>query len=267
MVGKINNMGKKIVFDLETKKTFDEVGGTQNAHLLGMSVCGVYDYEFDKYQVYKESDIKDLEKLFKQAELLIGFNSKHFDNSVLQPYFDLDLKTIPHLDILEEVVNKLGFRIKLESLAQSTLYSGKSGSGLDAIAYYHAGDWNKLIKYCLDDVKITKDLYEYGLKHGHLWYQAGGKVIPFTVSWGEQPNIKQILSKVISEHQRVEIEYLQVVADKVSREQRLLDIRSMDQEKIKAYDHNLKAEKIFTIARILSVKIVGQMSSFQPQLF
>ncbi len=260
-------MGKKLVFDLETKKTFDEVGGHQNAHLLGMSVCGVYDYETGKYSAYKETEIKELENLFKQAELLIGFNSKHFDNTVLQPYFNLDLKSIPHLDILEEVVKQLGFRIKLESLAQSTLYSGKSGSGLDAIAYYHAGDWDKLIKYCLDDVRVTKDLYEYGQKHGRLWYQTSGKIVPFNISWAEQPSIKEILMKALKQYQQVEIEYLKVTSDNTSREVRKIDIMAMDQERIKAYDHTVKAERIFAIAKILNLKVVGQMSSFQPQLF
>ncbi len=260
-------MGKKIVFDLETKKTFDEVGGHQNAHLLGMSVCGVYDYESGKYQAYKESEIKELEELFKQAELLIGFNSKYFDNTVLQPYFNLDLKSISHIDILEEVVKQIGFRIKLESLAQSTLYSGKSGSGLDAIAYYHAGDWEKLIRYCLDDVRVTKDLYEYGQRHGRLWYQSTGKLIPFNVSWGASPSIKEILITALKQQQQVEIEYLKVEANITKRENRQLDIRAMDQERVKAYDHTVKAERIFTIAKIINVKVIGQMSSFQPQLF
>lgn len=260
-------MGKKIVFDLETKKTFDEVGGHQNAHLLGMSVCGVYDYETGKYSAYKETEIKELENLFKQADLLIGFNSKHFDNTVLQPYFNLDLKSIPHLDILEEIVKKLGFRIKLESLAQSTLYSGKSGSGLDAIAYYHAGDWDKLIKYCLDDVKVTKDLYEYGQKHGCLWYQTAGKIVAFDVPWAERPNIKEILMNALKKYQQVEIEYLNVTSDHTSREFRTIDIIAMDEEKIKAYDHGARGERVFTIAKILNLKVVGQMSSFQPQLF
>ena len=163
-------MDKKIVFDLETKKTFDEVGGYTNNHLLGVTVCGVYEYITGKYRVYKESELGEMEKLFAQADLLIGFNSKSFDNVVLQPYFsNLDLNKVPHLDILEETTRVLGHRLKLESIAQSTLYEGKSGSGLDAIKYYREGDWDSLIKYCLDDVRVTKEVYEYGFRQGKLW--------------------------------------------------------------------------------------------------
>ena len=158
-------MDKKIVFDLETKKTFDEVGGYDNTHLLGITVCGVFDYSTGKYRAYQESELAEMEELFSQVDLLIGFNSKSFDNTVLQPYFtNLDLNKIPHLDILEETTRVLGHRLKLESVAQSTLHEGKSGSGLDAIRYHREGDWDNLIKYCLDDVRVTKEVYEYGSK-------------------------------------------------------------------------------------------------------
>ena len=267
MAGKVIGMGKKLVFDLETKKTFDEVGGHQNAHLLGMSVCGVYDYDTGKYKAYKESDIKELEQLFSKAELLIGFNSKHFDNTVLQPYFNLDLKTIPHLDILEEVVKSIGFRLKLESLAQSILYSGKSGSGLDAIKYLRNNEWDKLISYCLDDVRVTKDIYEYGKIHGQLWYSAGGKLVSFQIPWAEKPSVVEVLQQALQAHQQIEIEYIKVEPNETRRETRQLDLRAMDKERIKAYDLTVKAERIFLIPKIFSLKIVGEMSSFQAQLF
>ena len=43
MIGsnKINMEKDIIVLDLETKKTFDEVGGQENRHLLGVTVVGV----------------------------------------------------------------------------------------------------------------------------------------------------------------------------------------------------------------------------------
>jgi DEAD/DEAH box helicase domain-containing protein len=74
-------------------------------------------------------------------------------------------------DILEEIYKGLGFRIKLDNLAQATLGVGKSGSGLQAIELYKNGQIDELRSYCLDDVKITKELYEYGKLHGSLKYQ------------------------------------------------------------------------------------------------
>jgi DEAD/DEAH box helicase domain-containing protein len=80
-------MADKIVLDLETKKSFDEVGGQQNAHLLEISVVGVYSYGRDRYRAFRESEFGELEEWLKKADLVIGFNSKSFDFTVLQPYF------------------------------------------------------------------------------------------------------------------------------------------------------------------------------------
>jgi len=266
MVGRII-MGRRLVFDLETKKTFDQVGGQANVHLLGISVCGIYDYTTDKYEVYREEELTAMEELFREAELLIGFNSKHFDNRVLQPYFHrVKLENIPHHDILEEITNKLGHRLKLESVAQSTLYEGKSGSGLDALVYYNEGDWQSLIKYCLDDVRITREVYEYGERHGYLWYQKEGKPALIPVSWIKHPTILEQLAHALSLRKQVEITYLKVMGGTVTREQYSIDIRAMDKEKIRTFCNNSNDERIFTVAKILKVKVVGDMSSYQDSL-
>ena len=132
-----------IVLDLESQKTFDEVGGQHNRHLLGVSLVGIYSYNRDKYRGFREEEFGELLKILQTAELVIGFNSKSFDFEVLQPYFkDFDLKSLKHLDLLEEIVYALGHRLKLESVAQSTLGYGNSGSGLDAIMYYHNNEWD-----------------------------------------------------------------------------------------------------------------------------
>lgn len=260
-------MGRKLVFDLETQKTFDEVGGYNNTHLLGISVCGVYDYETQQYRAYREQELSEMERLFGEASLLIGFNSKHFDNTVLQPYFKkLKLVSIPHLDIMEEIVKQLGFRMKLESVAQSTLLTGKSGSGIDAIRYFREGDWDKLIGYCLDDVKVTKDLYEYGRRHGQLWYTSSGKLQAMPAAWGEHPTVVEQLAAALKNRQQIEIEYIKVMPTGTQRERRLLDVKAMDHERVRAFDHTVNEERIFSIAKIFSLRVSGDMESFQPSL-
>jgi len=164
-------MLKKIVFDVETQKEFAEVGGRGRASQLKVSVCGVYDYSQDKYLIYEEREMSKLGSLLQSADQLIGFNSKGFDNAVLQPYFDFDLSEVPHLDLLEEINNVLGHRLSLEAVAQATLGTGKSGDGRQAIALFRAGRMDELKKYCLDDVKITRQVYEYAMKNGKLMYR------------------------------------------------------------------------------------------------
>ena len=159
-----------IVFDLETQRSFDEVGGRNSMEKLGISVLGAYFYQSDEYIVFEESELKNFEERLSDRPLLVGFNSRRFDCPVLQPYVRADLSKFPQLDILEEVVRVVSHRVKLESIAQATLGTGKSGSGLDALKYYRNGEIDKLKGYCLDDVKITREIYEYGADKGEILF-------------------------------------------------------------------------------------------------
>jgi DEAD/DEAH box helicase domain-containing protein len=76
----------------------------------------------------------------------------------------------------------LGFRVKLDSIAEATLGRKKIGHGLEAIKWWRSGDKEKVMQYCLEDVKITKDIYEYALKNGHLKYMENGKATTFTIN-------------------------------------------------------------------------------------
>lgn len=164
-------MTNKIVLDLETQKAFDEVGGRDRNHLLKVSVVGMYSYPKNQYLCFAEDQIYKLGELLSEADQIIGFNIKNFDYQVLQPYMSFKLSEIPTLDILEEVEKIIGHRIKLDNLAQMTLGMGKSGDGLEALKLYKQGRMDDLKKYCLDDVKITRDLYDYVLKYGKLLYK------------------------------------------------------------------------------------------------
>lgn len=164
-------MLRKIVLDLETQKSFEEVGGRGKNHLLKVSVCGIYDYVQDQYLIYEEHELPRLASLLQSADQIIGFNIKNFDFAVLQPYMNFDLSLVPYYDLLEEIEKSIGHRIKLEAVAQGTIGSGKSGNGLEALLYYRNGRMDLLKKYCLDDVRVTKQVYDYALKNQKLLYR------------------------------------------------------------------------------------------------
>lgn len=164
-------MLKKIVLDLETQKSFDDVGGRGKNHLLKVSVCGIYDYSQNKYLIYEERELPKLAPLLQSADQIIGFNIKDFDFEVIQPYLNFNISEIPHFDLLAEIGRALGHRVSLETVAQGTIGSGKSGSGKEALLYYRNGRMDLLKKYCLDDVKITRQVYEYALKNQKLLYR------------------------------------------------------------------------------------------------
>lgn len=164
-------MLKKIVLDLETQKSFEEVGGRGKNHLLKVSVCGIYDYSTNQYSIYEEHELPRLASVLQTADQIIGFNIKNFDFAVLQPYMNFNVDMLPYFDILEEIERVIGHRVKLESVAQGTIGSGKSGNGLEALLYYKNGRMDLLKKYCLDDVRVTKEVYDYALKNQKLLYR------------------------------------------------------------------------------------------------
>lgn len=187
-----------VVFDIETKYSFDEVGGRNNFDKLGVSVVGAYFYGDDpstalgtgRYLTFEEHEIPEFEKLLKNAGLVIGFNIHHFDLPVLQPYVSFKLKTLPTLDLMEDVERGAGFRISLDNLSETTLGARKAGDGMQALRWYKEGKIDDIKKYCLKDVELTKNLYEYGVTNGNVLFysrDAGGRVaIP--VGWERVAN-------------------------------------------------------------------------------
>ena len=181
---------RKIVFDIETSNTFKDVGSSDPS-ALDLSVVCIYDYETDKYTCYFQDELSDLWKIIEKTDLIIGFNSDHFDLPLLNKYFPGDLLQIPSLDILKKVQESLGRRLKLDSLAEATLGEKKSGHGLQAITWWADGERQKVADYCKQDVKVTKDIYDYAMEHKKLLYKDLGKLkeIPLDTSdWETKQN-------------------------------------------------------------------------------
>lgn len=169
-------MGKNdIVFDIETKLSFQEVGGASNMNKLGISVLGAYFYATEKYRAFEEKELPEFEKIIRELAhkkngRAIGFNINHFDLPVLQPYISWNLKELPSLDLMNDVETGAGFRISLDNLSQHTLGAQKSADGMQALRWYKEGKIEEIKKYCLKDVELTKNLYEYGLKEGIVYF-------------------------------------------------------------------------------------------------
>ncbi len=173
-----------VVFDLETKRLLREVGGHQHVRKLGLSGAVTYNTIDGKFRRYLEKDVKALVEELRSADLVVGFNVISFDYEVLQAYTGFPLRTIPTLDMLDEVYRRLGFRVGLDVLAQATLGTKKSADGLMAVRWYRQGEIEKLLDYCQQDVEVTRQLYEYGKKFKYLRFKdryGRSKLVP--VSW------------------------------------------------------------------------------------
>lgn len=259
----------KIVYDLETQKTFDEVGGHHNLKDLRVSFLGVFSYSQQRYFSFQEKDLPIFEQiLLKERPMIIGFNSMHFDNQVVQPYLkNIDISELPQLDLLSEVVRSIKTRLKLDTIAHATLKEGKSGHGLDAITYYQQGDFKSLAKYCLDDVRLTKDLYEYGCRHGSLLYSNYGEYRRIPISFGEPPFIAAMIAQAFREHRRIEVELIRSLdSGQVRREVKEIELHDVSEDRITAFvlpDHH---EESFDLRNIFRVKETGATYAHQASL-
>ena len=173
-----------VVFDLETQRSFQDVGGRTAMRQLGMSVGVVYSFADDSFRAFLESEADQLIEHLRAAELIVGFNLLGFDYEVLKGYSDLPLQALPTLDIMFHLQEKLGFRPKLDSVVQATLGAAKSADGLQALAWWKEGRLDLIEKYCTEDVRLTRDLYLYGRRNRHvLVSRFSGSPLKVEVDW------------------------------------------------------------------------------------
>jgi DEAD/DEAH box helicase domain-containing protein len=173
-----------VVFDLETQRSFDEVGGRTQLDKLGVSVAVAYRYDIDQFLVFQEDTIDQLVDLLVQADLVVGYNIRGFDYEVLRAYTDRDLQQLPTVDLMLHLEKRLGFRPKLDSVVIPTLDAAKSADGLQALEWWRRGEIDKIIEYCREDVKVTRDLYDFGKRNRCVMVSRfGGQPRTVEVSW------------------------------------------------------------------------------------
>ncbi len=190
----------QVTLDVETQKTFDEVGG-YFPEKLGVSFVGACIRDSGgqgEMRSFFEKDLPLLFEVIEQADLLIGFNIIGFDLPVLSHYFSGDTNQLPVLDLLARIKDSAGHRISLDAVAKETLGTGKTGDGLDAIKYYKTQNWAALEKYCLQDVVVTRDLYDFGLRNGKVkfrnkWNRLIECPVDFTFKTSQSPGIQMPL--------------------------------------------------------------------------
>lgn len=180
---------RAITFDIETANAFPTLARGDLSR-MEVSVVGIHDSETGELSSYTKEEFPQLWAILERADLLIGFNSDSFDIPLLNRYYPGDLTSIPSLDLLVEVHKVLGRRIRLQSLAEATLGIGKSGNGLEAVEWWQQGLVEKVRKYCMDDVKITRDLYDHALKHGKLKFKDLGGSREFKIDTQNWTGIK-----------------------------------------------------------------------------
>lgn len=170
---------RKIVFDIETSNEWTP--GAFNPVDLDLAMVCIHDSETNQYGSFTQEELPKLWPIIEKADMLIGYNSDHFDVPLLNKYYPGDLSAIRSLDLLVEVRKALGRRLKLDSLAEATLGRNKIADGLQAVRWWKEGNVEKVREYCIEDVRITKEIYDYARKHGTLKFKDWGGIREITL--------------------------------------------------------------------------------------
>lgn len=164
-----------LVFDIETQNFFtDPDVGRDNFEALRISVVGVYSYLYDKYFTFEEHEMDKLAELFAEARRIVGFSMNRYDVPVLNHYFRKLGAAAPNLwekervDLLEEIEMAAKTRVSLSRLAETNLGVKKERGGAEAIGLYREGKIDELKAYCLNDVRLTKALYDLYQKQNYF---------------------------------------------------------------------------------------------------
>jgi DEAD/DEAH box helicase domain-containing protein len=160
-----------IFFDVETQRSAEEVGGWHNTHLMRLALAVVYELGADRFDTYLEADASKLIDRLFEADLVVGFNIQRFDYEVLRAYTPRSFQSLPTFDLLLELHRKLGHRVSLGHLAESTLGRPKGGDGLQSIEWFRSGQIERVEEYCRLDVELLRDLIAFGEREGHVLIQ------------------------------------------------------------------------------------------------
>lgn len=173
-------MNHPVVLDLETKYTFRDFSDHKK---LGISIASLYDYSTGTMHSYLENELGELYKKLEEASFIIGFNIVSFDLPVLQAYYPGNVEQFKTFDILDDIKEKLGHRLALNDVVGATLGLKKNGHGLHAIELYKEGKIDELREYCEGDVNITRQLFDYGVEHGEIYYLNHAGKATIRVNW------------------------------------------------------------------------------------
>jgi DEAD/DEAH box helicase domain-containing protein len=177
----------EIYLDVETQRLADEVPGAwENIRAFGLAVAVTWD-DAHGFREWYEADAARLIGELSAFDRIVTFNGDRFDFAVLSAYGDVGVLREKSLDVLRDLKRRLGFRVSLQTVAQSTLGRQKTGSGIEAVKWWRSGDpvlRRRVADYCQMDVEILRTLVEHGRREGFVKVPSHGKDQTVYVAWG-----------------------------------------------------------------------------------
>lgn len=191
-------LANTLVYDIEVLKGPEDVeGGWNNPEGMLFGTAVVYEYGADLYHFFGRNQKDDLVRLLTDNDV-ISFNGIKFDGRVLlgnsydanghnSGWNDIDIlvKVVRSkfgVDSVHEAEEKVGRSIVhngsigLDALARGTLGLHKTGHGAKAPQLINENKWAEVFAYNLNDVRLTRKLYDFIQKYGYLIDGRGNKI-------------------------------------------------------------------------------------------
>ena len=138
---------------------------------MGISVIGCYDYADQRTRVFCADNFSAfVERARHSGTLLVGFNSIRFDNAVIAATINETFAEDACYDILRETWIAAGIGPEfqrgthggygLDAMCEKNFGTKKSGNGALAPVLWQQGKIGEVIDYCLNDVRLTKQLFD-----------------------------------------------------------------------------------------------------------
>lgn len=144
--------------------------GWRDFENMGISVIGAYDYLEDRYRVFCQYNFTEFQQLLNRADVVVDFNGYQFDAPLLNAN-GMGFNKDKHFDILRQIwkaegydPDKFDFRTHanygLDACCWENFGIRKTGNGALAPIDWQQGRFGEVIDYCLNDIRMTKQLFD-----------------------------------------------------------------------------------------------------------
>lgn len=186
-------MIKALIYDIEIEKGIrpsdptkiiegiQYCDGWRDFDNMGISVICGYSYIDQNCKVWLGENLADFAEEYNKHSVVVGFNNYAFDDKLLSANGVNPYRLNPAgFDILRAAWQSLGLDpdnfvpathggLGLDAFAQANLGLRKTGTGENAAILWQQGQKSKVINYCLNDVKLTKLLFDKIVWSGYLY--------------------------------------------------------------------------------------------------
>ncbi len=181
---------RAIIYDIEILRAIPDRDGKQIQGIeycegwkdhanMGISCIGVWDYVEERARVFGMESLDAFLDLCDDRDLLIGFNNIPFDNAVINATRNATVMDEgKSYDLLREIWRAAGLPIEfdfkthggvgLDAMCERNFGTKKTGTGAHAPVLWQQGNYCQVIDYCLNDIRLTKQMMDQVLAKGPL---------------------------------------------------------------------------------------------------